>query len=203
MAKPAWPGSRSALPKAWFRWANCGTIGEGNATPALNASIPRRLRNGPRLKAGDSLWCGTTCGPSPPFVTPEEPRKRRHPGSMKELGTNCGTKSAATATPALNASIPRRLRNGLRLAGFALGRGDGWWCRTLLLSLRLSPLGAPRSGATRLRGRSPTARRRPEGPATSTVRQITARQRPVNASPPPGATTWAGRSGSCAARRGR
>ena len=35
--------------------------------------------------------------------------------------------------------------------------------------LRLSSLGAPHSGATRLRGRSPTARRRPEDPAVGAV----------------------------------
>ena len=148
---------------------NCGAMSEGTATPALNASIPHRLRNGPRIKSGV-----TVCGVAQPvgLPLPSSPRRSLARGDIR--GPSIGRRRAWDWTPAPRLAcrdckaVPGSPRMALR--DKPKGRGDGWWCRTLLLSLRLSPLGAPRSGATRLRGRSPTARRRPEGPAVGTVR---------------------------------
>ena len=71
---------------------------------------------GCRLSRGSS---GVTAGGAAPSVAPRIviPAKgeARKPGTMVPLGTNCGTMSEGTATPALNASIPHRLRNGPRI----------------------------------------------------------------------------------------
>ena len=60
---------------------NCGRMSQPTVTPALDSPIPRRLRHGPRLKAGVTISGVAPFSPLPPHVTPEEPRKRRHPGS--------------------------------------------------------------------------------------------------------------------------
>ena len=85
------PVSSSGKPRERRDPPSGGSLSQ-DVIPAARASrepcIPSRLvRHGPRLAGfalgrGDSLWCGTACGPSPPFVTPEEPRERGYPGAI-------------------------------------------------------------------------------------------------------------------------
>ena len=77
-AKPACPGSRSRVAEGMVRLGtNCGTTSEATATPTPNGIIPRRLRNGPRIKSGVTVFGAALSSPLSSVITPDEPCARR------------------------------------------------------------------------------------------------------------------------------